>query len=43
MLGWLTKLETVHKAETAAEREAIYRFRYQIYVEELKYEYEADH
>ena len=43
MLGWLTKLETVHKAETAAEREAIYRFRYQIYIEELKYNYEADH
>jgi len=43
MLGWLTRLETVHKAETAAEREAIYRFRYQIYIEELKYNYEADH
>ncbi|HEU0107162.1 MAG TPA: cyclic nucleotide-binding domain-containing protein [Vicinamibacteria bacterium] len=43
MLGWLTKLETVHKAETPAQREAIYRFRYQIYIEELKYNYEADH
>ena len=43
MLGWLTRLDTVHKAETAAEREAIYRFRYQIYIEELKYNYEADH
>ena len=26
MLGWLTKLDTVHKAETDAEREAVYRF-----------------
>jgi CRP-like cAMP-binding protein len=43
MLGWLTRLETVHKAETAAQREAIYRFRYQIYIEELKYNYAADH
>jgi len=43
MLGWLTKLDTVHKAETKEEREAIYRFRYQIYIEELKYNYEADH
>ena len=43
MLGWLTRLDTVHKAETAAEREAIYRFRYQIYIEELKYNYAADH
>ena len=43
MFGWLTRLDTVHKAETAAEREAIYRFRYQIYIEELKYNYEADH
>lgn len=43
MLGWLTRLEAVHKAETEAEREAIYRFRYQIYIEELKYNYEADH
>ena len=43
MFGWLTRLDTVHKAETAAEREAIYRFRYQIYIEELKYNYAADH
>jgi CRP-like cAMP-binding protein len=43
MLGWLTRLDTVHKAETQEEREAIYRFRYQIYIEELKYNYEADH
>jgi len=43
MLGWLTKLETVHRAETAAEREAIYRFRYQVYVEELRHADEADH
>lgn len=43
MLGWLTKLETVRAATTAAEREAIYRFRYSIYVEELQYGYEADH
>lgn len=43
MFGWLAKLETVHKAETAREREAVYRFRYQIYIEELKYNYEADH
>jgi CRP-like cAMP-binding protein len=32
---WLTKFETVHKAETAEERQAIYRFRYQIYAKEL--------
>jgi CRP-like cAMP-binding protein len=43
MLGWLTRLDTVHRAETDEEREAIYRFRYQIYIEELKYNYEADH
>src|SRR5215813_12043949 len=43
MLGWLTRLDTVHKAETEAEREAVYRFRYQIYIEELKYNYAADH
>jgi hypothetical protein len=30
-----TKLETVHLADSVAEREAIYRFRYTIYVEEL--------
>ncbi len=43
MFGWLTKLETVRKAETGREKEAIYRFRYQIYIEELKYNYAADH
>ena len=43
MLGWLTRLETVHKAETPAEREAVYRFRYQVYVEELQDSHEADH
>ncbi len=32
---WMTKLETVHRAETLAEREAVYRFRYKVYVEEL--------
>jgi len=32
---WLTKFETVHKATTQEEREAIYRFRYTVYVEEL--------
>jgi hypothetical protein len=43
MLRWLTRLETVRKAETAPEREAIYRFRYRVYIEELKYNYPADH
>ncbi len=32
---WLISLEDVHLAETAAEREAIYRFRYDVYVGEL--------
>jgi hypothetical protein len=32
---WLTKFESVHKATTQEEREAIYRFRYTVYVEEL--------
>jgi len=31
---WLTRLETVRRAETAQERQAIYRFRYQIYCKE---------
>lgn len=31
---WLTRLETVRRAETAEERQAIYRFRYQIYCKE---------
>jgi CRP-like cAMP-binding protein len=43
MFGWLTKLETVRVAETAREREAVYRFRYKVYIEELHYNYEADH
>jgi hypothetical protein len=32
---WLSNLETVHTAKTREEREAIYRFRYHVYVEEL--------
>jgi CRP-like cAMP-binding protein len=43
MFGWLTRLETVHVAATAREREAVYRFRYKVYIEELHYNYEADH
>jgi CRP-like cAMP-binding protein len=43
MFRFLTRLEAVHKAETQREREAVYRFRYQVYVEELKYGYVADH
>jgi CRP-like cAMP-binding protein len=43
VLGWLTKLEKVHRAASAREREAIYRFRYRIYIEELKYSLPADH
>ena len=31
----LSRLEPVHQARTRKEREAIYRFRYQVYVEEL--------
>lgn len=31
---WLTKLEKVCRAQTAEERQAIYRFRYQIYCKE---------
>jgi predicted GNAT family N-acyltransferase len=42
--GWLMNLEAVKKAATQAEREAIYRFRYEVYIEELKYHYpSADH
>jgi Cyclic nucleotide-binding domain len=41
MIGWLAKLETVRKAETPSEREAIYRFRYHTYVEELRHQAEA--
>ncbi len=32
---WLSQLETVHRAESREEREAIYRFRYRIYFEEF--------
>ena len=32
---WLTGLETVKRATTPEERQAIYRFRYSVYVEEL--------
>ncbi len=32
---WLSHLETVHRAKTREEREAIYRFRYRIYFEEF--------
>lgn len=43
MFHFLTRLETVHRAQTPREREAIYRFRYQVYIEELKYNLAADH
>lgn len=33
----LSRLEPVHQARTKTEREAIYRFRYQVYVEELRH------
>jgi len=33
---WLTKLKAVHAAKTPAEREAVYRLRYQVFVGELK-------
>ena len=33
---WLSGIERVHRADTPEEREAIYRFRYGVYVEELK-------
>ncbi len=32
---WLTRLEPVHKADTREELDAVYRFRYTIYVEEF--------
>ncbi len=35
LFNWSNKLETVHVAVTPEEREAIYRFRYQVYVREL--------
>src|SRR5262249_44924817 len=41
---WLMNREPVHRAATGAEREAIWRFRYEVYIEELKYHYAAaDH
>jgi CRP-like cAMP-binding protein len=43
MFGWLTRLETVRVAESDREKEAVYRFRYKVYIEELHYNYEADH
>ena len=44
LLRFLMNLEPVHRARTDDEREAIYRFRYQVYIVELKYPYEdADH
>jgi N-acyl-L-homoserine lactone synthetase len=36
LMQWLMGLEKVHQARTQEEREAIYRFRYHIYVEELE-------
>ncbi len=36
LLQWLMGLEKVYQADSTEEREAIYRFRYKIYVEELK-------
>ena len=37
LAGWLKRLEPVHVATTAEEREGIYRFRYSVYVDELGY------
>lgn len=40
----MSELETVGIARTQQEREAVYRFRYRVYVEELKRDYpDADH
>ena len=36
LLNFLSKLEKVHRASSPEEREAIYRFRYDIYANELK-------
>ena len=33
--SWVTKLERVHEAKTREERDAVYAFRYKVYVEEL--------
>ena len=35
LIKWLSNLHPVHIAKTAEEREAVYRFRYTIYFEEL--------
>jgi cyclic nucleotide-binding protein/N-acyl amino acid synthase FeeM len=43
MFGWLARRYTVHQARTEEEREAIYRFRYEVYVEELHYDFGAEH
>jgi hypothetical protein len=41
---WLAHLEKVHIAESEEEREAIFRFRYRVYVEELNKGFlEVDH
>ena len=34
---WLTRFEKVHRATTQEEREAVYRFRYGVYVDEHNY------
>jgi len=44
LLQWLSKLEPVHRAATPEDREAVCRFRYKVYIEELKYNHPAaDH
>lgn len=41
---FLHMLEAVHTARTQEEREAVYRFRYEAYIEEMRKDYEdADH
>ena len=32
---WISKLEPIHIVETREEREAVYRFRYDIYYKEF--------
>jgi CRP-like cAMP-binding protein len=41
--SWLSRLEPVRQAATPEEREAIYRFRYDVYREELKQPAPAGH
>lgn len=42
--GLLSKFGRIHIAQTREEKEAVYRFRYQIYIEELRYTLNnADH